>query len=96
MRFMQYELSEPAGATGTGAVQNVSELQNKYIQAGSLTGTVKLEGSLDGTVWSDLIATITNGVAAVPATVYAVRLNRTAGAKAGTFLIAGHEVRGNA
>lgn len=87
MRTDVYQLDAPTGVA-VGEALKVADYSDKYIQAVGITNTIKLEGTINGTDWADLIAAITNGFTSVPQNVAAVRCNRT-GAGAGTVHLIG-------
>jgi hypothetical protein len=87
MRLDVYPLDVPAGVA-VGVALRVADYQDKMIQAAGVTGTIVLEGTIDGTSWVVLTALVANGLTAVTQPVVAVRCNRT-GAGAGTIYLAG-------
>ena len=93
MRLDTYPLDVPAGVA-IGTAQKVADLQDKMIQAFGMTGTVVLEGTIDGTNWVSIIASVTNGFTAITHPVVLIRCNRTGGGN-GTIVLAGRDGRTN-
>jgi len=97
MKFQWLTLPTP-GTGASGDAVDVSEMRNKWVQiAGSYTGTLTLEGSLDGTTFSGLGITIGAagvGFFEVPQTLSKLRLHAAA-ALGGppTMLVGGFNTR---
>lgn len=76
----QLSIEVPA-EVAAGGNEGVGHLTNKYlvVSTAAFTATIKLEGSVDGTVWHELAATIAAGdVTAIPVPWKYVRCNTTA------------------
>lgn len=75
--IQQFEVDHATGESG--AAVDVSELRTKYIQVAELSGSdLALEGTIDGDHWVELIASLTEGIHEVPATVALLRIATTA------------------
>lgn len=73
------EMPQPAGATGTGAAMKTEGLTEKAVQAIVSGGSVTVEGSMDGTNYTDIGggAVTGNDWLSIPWAVKWMRLNVT-------------------
>lgn len=86
MRLEVYSLDFPATAAN-GTPLRCADLQNKYVQIASLSGTASVEGTIDGVTWVQVYAAA-DGIAAIPQSLVSIRVKRTAPG-AGTATLAG-------
>lgn len=89
-----------AGATGVDAagVCLVEDLVNKWVQVAGIAGgtTVQIEGTIDGTVFFDMLASAisADGCYELPQAVKRLRTNRkVTGSGTTTVTLGGHNVR---
>ncbi len=96
MRTEISQMNVPATAPNNGDALTVDRfLYKTVLVTGSFTGTFKIQGTLDGSTWSDLTANITTpGATSIPHTVKQVRVALSA-LSAGTPIVnhAGFDAR---
>lgn len=98
MRYEQYDLNVVA-TTGGGTPQRCEDLVDRCVSVAGIAGgaAVTIEGSIDGSVWTAVSASITaNGIVALTnvAAYKWVRTNRTVqGAGQPTAILAGRNCR---
>lgn len=82
MRYETYDLDVVSGATGGGVAKRCEDLVDRCVSVSALAGgaAITIEGSIDGTTWTAVTASITvAGMAALTnvAAYKYVRTNRT-------------------
>lgn len=88
------ELPKPATPTGTGASLRTDGLTDKAVQAVVAAGSVTVEGSMDGTTYTDIGggAIVADAWISVPWAVKFMRLNIATDIGAGKLILAGRVV----
>lgn len=77
--FRKYALPVQTSVAVATAHPGPSQLREKYVQvSGTFSATLQLEGTIDGTAWFTLGATITAAaLRSIPETIASIRVNTT-------------------